>query len=207
MSDKPRRVENGIMRLALQATEATLGRSALNAVLRVSMLEAYIDHWPPHDNQLTTPGSDFSALLCGIFHMYGEHAARGIFRRWGASFGRGGVESRPTAKLLKPMLSLLPHDRRASTLLEALTREADTTRGAALHTLVEYDDTFTITFADCLYCHGLRVAEPICLTIIGTLEAVLLWGTGHEYAVTETACLARGDEVCTFVIDKQPLDV
>lgn len=207
MPDQPRRIENSIMRLALRATEAALGQSALYANLRMAGLEHYIDQPPRNDNQLATPGEDLSALLAAILHMYGEQSARGVFRRWGWLFGQGGVESRPTAKLLRPMLNLLPLNRRMLAVLEAFVREADNARGETLHTLTETNEAFMVTINDCLYCHSLRTTEPICLTVVGTLEAVLKWGTGRDYAVSETTCSARGDEVCTFVIDKRPLDV
>ncbi len=207
MATSSRRIENSIMRLALRATEATLGQSGLYALLRLAGLEHYIEHPPRNDNQLDTPGTDLSALLSAILHMYGEQSTRGLFRRWGALFGQGGVESRPTAKLLRPMLSVLPLNRRVLTLLETLVREADQARGETLHTITETNDAFVVVFNDCLYCHSLRTSEPICMTVVGTLEAVLKWGTGRDYTVTETACAARGDEACTFVIDKRPLNV
>jgi len=207
MATIPRRIENSIMRLALRATEATLGQSGLYALLRLAGLEHYIEHPPRNDNQLDTPGTDLSALLSAILHMYGEQSTRGLFRRWGALFGQGGVESRPTAKLLRPMLSFLPLNRRVLTVLETLVREADQARGEILHTVTETDDAFVVVFNDCLYCHSLRTSEPICLTVVGTLEAVLKWGTGRDYTVTETTCAACGDEACTFVIDKRPLNV
>jgi bacteriochlorophyll 4-vinyl reductase len=203
----PRRIENSIMWLALRATEAALGQNSLYAMLRLAGLEQYIDQPPRNDNELTTPGTDLSALLAAILNMYGEQSARGIFRRWGWLFGQGGVESRPTARLLRPVLNLLPLNRRVLTLLETFVREADLGRGEALHTLDAAGDAFVVVFNDCLYCHSLRTSEPICLTVVGTLEAVLKWGTGRDYAVSETTCTARGDEVCTFIIDKRPLDV
>ena len=205
-----RRIENSVMRLALRATEATLGQNGLYAMLRLAGLDHYIEQPPHNDNELTTPGTDLSALLAAILHMYGEQSARGIFRRWGWLFGQGGVESRPTAKLLRPVLNLLPLNRRVPTLLETFVREADQARGEMLHTLSETDDAFVLVFNDCLFCHSLRalrVSEPICLTVVGTLEAVLKWGTGRDYTVSETTCTACGVEACTFVIDKRPLDV
>ncbi len=203
----PRRIENSIMRVALRATEATLGQSGLYAMLRMAGLDHYIEQPPRNDNQLGVPGTDLSALLGAILHMYGEQSTRGIFRRWGLLFGQGGVESRPTAKLLRPMLNFLPLNRRVLTLLETLVREADQARGETLHTLTETDEAFVVVFNDCLYCHSLRTNEPICMTLVGTLESVLKWGTGRDYAVTETTCSARGDDACTFVIDKRPLNV
>ena len=206
-AQKNRLVENSIMRLALEATEEMIGRTGLNAVLRLAALNRYIDNPPPDNSKVATPGADLAALLAAIIDMYGEQVARGIFRRWGHAFGRIGAERRPVASLIKPMLNLLPLHRRMRVVLETLVREADAARGEHLHTLREFSHIFTITFEDCLYCHGMRVDSQICLTVVGTIESVLKWGTGHEYDVIETACIGHGDPACVFQIAKKPLDV
>ena len=204
---KQRRVENSIMRLALSSTEATLGKSGYHAVIRVAGLDRLLDAPPPDNTKLETPGGDFSALLSAILSMYGEAPSRGLFRRWGATFGGSAVKRRPSAALLKPMLSLLPLQRRVRTVLDALVNEANTARGEPLHTLTDKRDQYLVTFNDCLYCAGMHPAEPICYPIIGTLETVLRWGTGRDFTVREVKCAARGDAACVFAIDKQPLHV
>ncbi len=199
---KQRRVENGIMRLALDATNVTLGKNGYLAVLHVAGLDRYLEAPPANSTDLTTPGEDFSALLNGIFTMYGEQASRGIFRRWGRHFGLTGVNRRTSARLLKPMLSLLPLQRRAHMVLNALVNEANAARGEALHTLQILPDAYRITFRDCLYCHDLHPTETACYSVVGTLEAILHWGTGREFLVRETQCMACGAEACVFEIHK-----
>lgn len=200
------------MRLALSSTETVIGQNGQHAVLRIANLDRYLETPPPDNSKLETPGADFSALLNSILSMYGEPATRGLFRRWGMAFGNAGVQRRPSAALLKPMLALLPLQRRVHTLLDALVHEADIARGESLHTLVDDPDHFLIVFHDCLYCAGMHPSEPICYTFVGTIEAVLKWGTGREFAVREVQCAAlssaaRGDEACVFEIAKQPLHV
>lgn len=207
MTQPVSKVENSIMRAALISTSNVLGEAGARAVLRLKGLERYLDQLPRNDNQLLIAGADFAALFDGMLQMYGEQTARGLFRRWGAEFARLSLEARPAARLLRPMLNLLPQKRRAHTLLDSLTGEANHVRGAALHWLREEETRFVVTFDDCLYCAQLHVHEPICLSIVGTIETVLHWGTGRDYVVTETACRARGDSLCTFTIDKQPLNV
>ena len=204
---QPRWVENSIMRLALTSTEATLGKSGYHAVLHVAGLDRLLETPPPDNTKLETPGDDFSALLNAVLNMYGESSTRGLFRRWGAAFGTTAVKRRPSAKLLKPMLSLLPLQRRVRTLLDALVNEANTARGAALHTLTDKPDQYVLTFNDCLYCAGMHPSEPICFTIVGILEATLKWGTGRDFTVREVQCQARGAAACVFEIVKQPLPV
>jgi bacteriochlorophyll 4-vinyl reductase len=204
---KQRRVENNMMRLALTSTEATLGKSGYHAVMHVAGLDRLLDAPPPDNSKLETPGDDFSALLNAILNMYGEASSRGLFRRWGATFAGTAVKRRPSAALLKPMLSLLPLQRRVRTVLNALVNEANNTRGEPLHTLTNKRDQYVVTFNDCLYCAGMHPAEPICYPIIGLLETVLKWGTGRDFTVREVKCAARGAAACVFEIDKQPLHV
>jgi bacteriochlorophyll 4-vinyl reductase len=204
---KQRRVENSIMRLALTSTEATLGTSGYYAVAHVAGLDRLLETPPPNNTKLETPGEDFSALLNAIVSMYGEVSSRGLFRRWGATFGHAAIKHRPSALLLKPMLSLLPLQRRMRSVLDALVNEANAARGEMLHTLMDRRDQYLVTFNDCLYCAGMQPTEPICYTIVGTLETALKWGTGRDFAVREVKCAARGDAACVFEIDKQPLRV
>ena len=202
---KQRWVENSIMRLALSSTEATLGKSGYYAAVHVAGLDRLLDAPPPDNTQLETPGEDFSALLTAIVNMYGETTTRGLFRRWGAAFGGAALRRRPSAALLRPMLSLLPLQRRVRTVLNAALNEADAARGEALHTLRDKRDQYVLIFNDCLYCAGMHPAEPICYAVVGTLETILKWGTGRDFAVREVKCSARGDAACVFEIDKQPL--
>ncbi len=195
------------MRLALSSTEAALGTSGYHAVMRVAGLDRLLEAPPPDNVKLETPGEDFSALLNTILSMYGEVPSRGLFRRWGAAFGKTAVKRRPSAALLRPMLSVLPLQRRVRTILDALVNEANAARGEALHSLTDKRDQYVLTFNDCLYCASMHPTEPICYTVVGTLETVLKWGTGRDFTVREVKCAARGDAACVFGIDKQPLHV
>ncbi len=206
---EPRRrcLENGIMRLALTSTEQTLGQSGYYAVVHLAGLERLLEAPPPENTRLETSGEDFAALLNSIFNMYGEVPSRGLFRRWGVTFGTLGVKRRPSAQLLRPMLSVLPLQRRVRTILTALIHEADAARGERLHTFTDRPDHYLLTINDCLYCHGMHPAEPICYMVVGMLETVLKWGTGRDFAMREMKCQARGAAACVFEIDKQPLHV
>src|SRR5512140_3172057 len=131
MSDpQPRRIENSIMRLALTSTELTLGKSATYAVLHVAGLDAYAETPPPDNHDLETPGEHLAALCNGMLTMYGEGPARGLFRRWGTVFATTALKRRPSAALLKPLLRVLPVQRRIHTILDAVVGEANQTRGA-----------------------------------------------------------------------------
>ncbi len=204
---QPRRVENSIMRLALTSTELTLGKNGYYAVLHLAGLDVYAETSLPDNHDLETPGENFAALFNGMLTMYGEGPARGLFRRWGNLFGTTALKRRPSAILLKPLLRVLPIQRRVRTILDAVVDESNQARGAELHTLQDEIDHYTLTFRDCLYCSGLHPAEPICYAVVGTLEAALKWGTGRDFAVREVQCHARGADACVFEVNKQPLHV
>jgi predicted hydrocarbon binding protein len=52
----------------------------------------------------------------------------------------------------------------------------------------------------CAICNGRHSETPICYLYIGSISEAVQWATGREYVVTETHCLAKGDEYCRFEI-------
>ncbi|MEW6716059.1 MAG: V4R domain-containing protein [Chloroflexota bacterium] len=49
--------------------------------------------------------------------------------------------------------------------------------------------------------------KPICFIAVGLLEEGLKWVSGGSaFRVNESKCVAIGDDVCEFVIQKQPKD-
>ena len=185
-AEKPRWVENSIMHLALETTHNILGQGGYYAVMRVAKLEHYLE-----------------ALLNGMFTMYSEPVARGLFRRWGRQFGLAAVEHRMSAHVLKPLLGLRPPQHRVHTLLNAILREANAARGEPLHILQIEENAYWLTFQDCLYCRQLQATEPACYAVVGMIEAVLHWGTGQEFFVREIECMALGAAACRFKIPRQ----
>ena len=77
---------NALMRQALVAIEEVMGQKGLNAVLRTSHLDQYIDHLPPDDLNPAINASDYARLNQAIEEFYGR-GGRGILQRIGkASF-------------------------------------------------------------------------------------------------------------------------
>jgi len=79
-------IVNTLMRQALTAVEEVMGHNGLNAVLRASGLEQYVDNMPPDDLEPSVKSSDYARLNEAIEDFYGR-GGRGILRRVGkASF-------------------------------------------------------------------------------------------------------------------------
>jgi predicted hydrocarbon binding protein len=59
----------------------------------------------------------------------------------------------------------------------------------------------------CSECAELMSTESICDFTAGLLQEFTAWaGGGKFHRIVETSCRANGDECCTFMIDKNPID-
>ena len=73
--------------------------------------------------------------------------------------------------------------------------------------LTEKEDRFIWENVRCPVCWGRTAEGPCCYLAVGILQEALYWVSGGKYfEVYETGCVACGDEVCTIVIEKKPMD-
>ncbi len=74
-------------------------------------------------------------------------------------------------------------------------------------TVEEFDTEFRYTIHKCPQCwsrHGLE--KPVCFMGAGLLQEGLKWVSGgSEFRVNESKCMAMGDAVCEYVIQKAPI--
>jgi predicted hydrocarbon binding protein len=74
-------------------------------------------------------------------------------------------------------------------------------------TVKEQENEFIYTIHRCPVCWGRHdMDKPVCFIAIGLLQEGLKWlSGGSEFRVNESKCVAMGDEVCEFVIQKSPI--
>jgi len=75
-------------------------------------------------------------------------------------------------------------------------------------TTVEEKDTEWIwTIHKCPCCWGRTGADkPVCFISTGLLQESLKWVSGgNEFRVNESKCIAIGDDVCEFIVQKEPI--
>lgn len=73
-------------------------------------------------------------------------------------------------------------------------------------TLSEDDRSYKWVIERCPVCWGRHTDSPCCDLAVGILQEGLLWTSGgKEFIVTETRCIARGDDACVIEIGKRPL--
>jgi predicted hydrocarbon binding protein len=71
----------------------------------------------------------------------------------------------------------------------------------------EHEHEFIYTIHRCPVCWGRKgVDKPVCFSAVGLLQEGLKWVSGgNEFRVNESKCVAMGQEMCEFVIQKTPL--
>jgi hypothetical protein len=74
-------------------------------------------------------------------------------------------------------------------------------------TVEEKENEFVYTIHKCSECTGRKGEDkPICFIAAGILQESLKWVSGgNEFRVNEAKCIAVGDSVCEYIIQKEPL--
>ncbi|HET7088929.1 MAG TPA: hypothetical protein VFL17_09785 [Anaerolineae bacterium] len=203
MGETRRWISNSMMRHALQVLEELLAHNGLTAALRLSGLERYIDDLPPDDDQMDIPRGDLNALFAAIVSMYGDQGARGVLRRWGRAFAVRRLKRRIALRVLRLGLRLIPAERSAPYVLARLLHHLDLASEDRPPTMEDSGASFLLELADCLYCPGQKPSQPYGNAVVGLVEGLLRWATGHDFEVTDQSSAGQGAVV--LEIRKQPV--
>mgnify|MGYP001075547325 CR=1 FL=1 len=76
-----------------------------------------------------------------------------------------------------------------------------------LSTVEDKGDHYVYTMHKCPVCWSRKNADkPVCYIATGLLQESLKWVSGgNEFRVNESKCIAMGDPVCEFIIQKTPI--
>ena len=200
---------NKIGRIYLEAIQEVIGETALTDLLHQVGLERYQGTLPPNNFQREFDFADYSTLCAGLEQLQVIHpheppltyeASRlcftGGMKGFGALAGFSqvslGFQVLPTAIKIKMGLQAMAMV--FSTLSDQPTEVQD------------QPDFYNYIIHRCPVCWGRHADHPICAGGGALIAEGLHWVTQHRYRVTEARCFARGDDACTFEIDKTPLD-
>lgn len=196
---------NKISRILLQGVRDVMGENASQTVLTTARLPDFVGRLPPADFETGLTFAEVGRLFEALEGLYGVRGGRQFARDAGRqSFkywveGLGGVMS-----LADAAFRFLPLPMRARIGIEVVAEIFNRYSGQSV-TLGEGSESYFFVLERCGFCHGRRTEAPACAFPVGVLEETLFWvSLGRHFSVEETSCMACGDPVCTFYIDKSP---
>ncbi len=198
---------NKIVLITMKALEEVMGKNGLNAILNLAHLPHLIDNYPPDNLEREFNFADFSALNLALEEMYGPRGGRGLalragraafadaLRNFGALAGAGDLAFKVLPLQAKMRIGIPAMARIFSQISDQLS------------TVEEKENEFIYTIHRCPCCWGRHgVDKPVCFIAVGLLQEGLKWVSGgNEFRVNESKCVAMGEEVCEFVIQKTPI--
>jgi predicted hydrocarbon binding protein len=194
--------------IMLDALEDVMGRNGLNAILNLASLNNLIGNFPEDNLAKGFDFSDISAINQALEEMYGPRGGRGLalrvgratfsdcLKNFGALAGVGDLAFRVLPLQTKIRIG-------APAMAKIFTQMSD-----QITTVEEKEDVFVYTIHRCPVCWGRSgVDRPVCYIATGLLQEGLKWVSGgNEFRVNESRCVAMGDDVCEFIIQKNPMN-
>lgn len=197
---------NLIARIYLQAMEEVMGKNGLNAILNMAKLSHLIDNYPPGNRDKEFDFSDFSALNQALEDMYGPRGGRGLALRAGrASFARGLQGFGPLHNMGDLALKMVPLNLKIKMGLPAMAKVFSQVSDQTSR-VQEHNGNYLYIIEVCPACWGRKSNKPICHAAVGLLQEGLRWVSGgKEFRVEEIGCIATGNDVCEFLVYKNPI--
>lgn len=199
---------NKIVFITLKALEEVMGRNGLNAILNLAHLPHLIENFPPDNLSREFNFSDFSAINLALEEMYGPRGGRGLalragraafadsLRNFGALAGVGDLAFKVLPLHIKMRIGI-------PAMAKIFSQISD-----QYSTVQEREKDYVYTIHRCPVCWGRSGNDrPVCFVAVGLLKEGLKWlSGGNEFRVDESHCVAMGDDVCDFVIQKSPMN-
>jgi predicted hydrocarbon binding protein len=193
--------------ITLKSLEEVMGKNGLNAILNLAGLNHYIDSYPPDNLDKGFDFSELSALGTALEDMYGPRGGRGLALRAGrATFSDALKNFGALAGVADLAFVVLPLHAKLRIGVPAMAK-IFSQLSDQLSTVEEKDNEYLYTIHKCPCCWGRHNADkPVCFIATGLLQEGLKWVSGgNEFRVNESKCIAVGDDVCEFVVQKEPI--
>ena len=194
---------NAMLLQMMWGIEEVMGNHGLNAVLRLSELDRYVDNPPPNNLEFGVLAREYASLNEAIEQFTGR-AGKGMLKRIGRSSFRWGVKEQSSVMGLAGIaLKALPQRLRKRAVLLGMRKGImDTVHYASIEVK---DEDGVLVFIDyaCVSCHMRHTEDSICHLYAGSLQEAMAYATGkdfQDFEVIETLCRAKGDGVCRFEI-------
>jgi bacteriochlorophyll 4-vinyl reductase len=205
--EEPRYYPNRLARIYLVALADVMGSNGLAAVLNLARLGHLAADRPPDNLDREFSFEDFAAISQAIEDVYGQRGAKGLSLRAGKATFKYALEDPELMPGLSELQSeSLPAGERAEALLRTMA-EGFTRLSDQLTHLEKNGEELVLVIEQCPMCWGRRSEVPVCYMAAGMLEEGLRWvGAEKDPVVTETHCMAKGDDACAFVVKSRPME-
>jgi predicted hydrocarbon binding protein len=197
---------NKFARITIKAMEDVMGKNGLNAILNLASLPNLIDNYPPDNLDRQFDFSDYSALHGALEEMYGPRGGRGLalragravfadaLKNFGALVGVGDMAFKVLPLPVKIKVGL-------PSVAKIFTQLSDQNT-----TVEEQENEYIYIIHKCPVCWGRQTDKPACFTATGLLQETFKWVSGgHEFRVNQDKGKSAGGDVCSFVIQKEPI--
>jgi predicted hydrocarbon binding protein len=198
---------NKAARITLEALLNVMGKNGLNAILNLAHLPQLIDNFPANNLDRQFDFADFTAINWALEEMYGPRGGRGlalragratfsdVIRNFGALAGVGDLAFRVLPLSAKMRIGVPVMAKIFSQISDQYSTVEDT------------GGEFIYTIHRCPQCWSrFGLDKPVCYMGMGLLQEGLKWiSGGNEFRVYESQCIAMGDKVCVYVIQKTPI--
>ncbi len=193
-------------RIIFQGMEEVIGQSGVESILRLASLEKFVQNYPPSRADRSFSFDDVGSVQNALEKKYGPRGGRGLALRAGrACFTYGIKEYGSILGLTEMAFRLLPLSTKLHTGTKAFADLFNKHTDQKVR-VEEKEDQIFWHIERCPLCWQRKADEPVCHLAVGLLQEALYWLSGGKiFNVEETACIARGDGVCTIVIDRVPL--
>jgi hypothetical protein len=192
----------------LKYLEEEMGENGVSAILQIADLEEWINKYPPDDLSRAVDFAHYAAVLGALDEMYGPRSGLGIARRAGwATFENLLLQQKRFTGIRAGLIRFLPPLMKMRYGLQSLASELSQLSDQET-SVQEEAAAFHFLIHRCPHCWGRQSQTPICPTATGVLEECMRWASGgNTYFVNENRCIAMGDDVCQFRVDKKTVSV
>jgi predicted hydrocarbon binding protein len=193
--------------ITIKALEEVMGKNGLNAILNMARLPHLIDNYVPDNLNKEFDFADFTAINIALEEMYGPRGGRGLALRAGrATFADALKNFGALAGAGDLAFKVLPLQAKIRIGSMAMAKIFSTVSDQH-STVQERENEFVYTIHRCPQCWGRSgLDKPVCFIGQGLLQEGLKWiSGGSEFRVNESKCMAMGDHVCEYIIQKNPI--
>lgn len=193
--------------IIIKSLEEVMGKNGLNAILNLAGLNHYIETLPPDNLDKGFNFADLSSIGFALEEMYGPRGGRGLaFRAGRSTFSDALRNFGALAGAADLAFVVLPLQTKLRIGLPAFAK-IFSQLSDQYTTVVEKDKEWIWSIHKCPCCWARTAADkPVCFIATGLLQESLKWVSGgNEFRVNESKCFAIGDDVCEFILQKEPI--